>query len=106
MDKLRPDTVLRPGTLLQHFTGDRYRVIAVGRTVHGDGPAETVQEMAITYRGLYTSRRYGRGAVWTRTYDNMFEEFNTQDGKQRRFAIVGQPGPIRTALAWFFKKIF
>jgi hypothetical protein len=97
---------LQPGTILRHFSGDCYRVIAVGVAVNGTGSTENVGELTVTYRGLYTSAKYGKGAVWTRTYTNLTEHIIANDLNQPRFVIVRLPGFIRRRLSQILKTVF
>lgn len=65
----------------QHYRGNFYEVIALGRF-------EETEEEVVIYRALYDSAEFGKNAVWVRK-KNVFLENVSINGKQvSRFRFV------------------
>jgi hypothetical protein len=63
---------IKPGRY-QHFKGNFYEVLGVGRN------SETKEEVVI-YKALYESKEYGKNALWVRPKTH-FQEVVSHNGK-------------------------
>ncbi len=71
---------IRPG-IYRHYKGKDYEVIGVARH------SETLEELAV-YRALYSSKEFGKNALWVRP-KKIFQETVIVDGKKMpRFNFI------------------
>ncbi|MCX6706600.1 MAG: DUF1653 domain-containing protein [Candidatus Woesearchaeota archaeon] len=69
--------------IYRHYKGRTYEVIGTARH------SETLEEL-IVYRALYTSKKFGKNALWARP-KRMFLEKITFEGKRiPRFKYIGR----------------
>jgi len=66
----------------QHFKGNYYEVVGVGRN------SETLEEFVV-YRALYTSKEFGKNALWVRPKKMFLEKIMHEGKKVPRFKYVG-----------------
>ena len=60
--------------LYEHYQGNVYKVLAVGRS------SETLEPLVV-YQAQYESKKFGKNAVWVRPL-SMFQEVVTHKGMQ------------------------
>lgn len=66
----------------EHYSGKRYRIVAIGRLTESD----TLEE-CVVYESLYTDPTFGEHPIWIRPL-SMFMEEGVFNGKQQpRFAL-------------------
>jgi len=66
----------------QHYKGNFYEVIGVGRH------SETLDELVI-YRALYDSKEFGKNAIWVRPKEMLLEKVIVNNKEVPRFKFIG-----------------
>lgn len=68
----------RPGTYVHTKSGKKYRVLGVGHH------SETLEELVI-YQALYSSKDFGRSALWARPASMFLETVSIEGKSEPRF---------------------
>lgn len=66
----------------KHFKGKYYKVMGI---VHH---SETLEDFVL-YRALYTSKQFGKEALWVRPLEMFFETVEVEGKKIPRFQYIG-----------------
>ncbi len=72
---------VKPGIYLHSKSGKKYDVLGVARH------SETLGEFVV-YRALYTSKEFGKNALWIRPKNNFFETVLIDGKKVPRFKRI------------------
>ena len=67
--------------IYQHFKGNLYEVIAVGKD------SDTLEDLVV-YKALYDSAEFGKNAIWIRPKEKFCEEIIVDGKKIPRFKFV------------------
>ncbi|HNU96188.1 MAG TPA: DUF1653 domain-containing protein [Candidatus Magasanikbacteria bacterium] len=67
--------------IYQHFKGNLYEVITVGKD------SDTLEDLVV-YKALYDSAEFGKNAIWIRPKEKFCEEIIVDGKKIPRFKFV------------------
>lgn len=86
MDELKQIAKVIPGTIFEHYSGKRYRILNVGRH------SETL-ELCVIYQGLYDCPTFGPNPIWIRPLEMFLEIVVINGNPQPRFRLITQLAP-------------
>ncbi len=71
------------GSVFEHYSGKRYRILSVGRH------SETL-ELHVVYQGLYDCPSFGSNPIWIRPLEMFLETVMINGLEQPRFRLVSE----------------
>lgn len=71
------------GAIYEHYSGKRYKVLAVGRLTE----SETLEE-CVVYQGLYNDSQFGNNPIWIRPLSMFLQEVEIQGKLMPRFRNI------------------
>ena len=71
------------GAIYEHYSGKRYKVLAVGRLTE----SETLEE-CVVYQGLYDDPQFGNNPIWIRPLSMFLQEIEIRGKLMPRFRNI------------------